>query len=301
MNTNFILIVLGSLTLAACSSQRRSATQSIPAPPPVPDTLTLDTAVAATPDSLYSDSTEVVELKKPVPPYEKVAIDSASADSQLISTIELSEGMEYQSLQYKAKCKYEKLGKTLPFTAFIRIQKGKKIWISVMGGGIMEVGRALITPDSVKVLDKLNQVAYIKDVTYLKSLIDVDIDFAMLESILAGKLPDILRGDLESQGQIVKVTDSFDEHFDAVYTIDSSKRVWNELFIDFDTTEVRSAGITFEDYQPVGNSMLISMLRNVMIEETNGNQIKLKMELSKVEANQDPAMPFSVPEGYSYK
>jgi len=68
----------------------------------------------------------------------------------------------------------------------IRIKKDSIIWISVSAIFGIEVARIVITEDSVKMLNRIENTYLLAENKYLKTLFNVDIDYAMLESVLTG-------------------------------------------------------------------------------------------------------------------
>src|ERR1700682_3697566 len=71
----------------------------------------------------------------------------------------------------KLKVHYEGSdGKDYEFNAFIRLQKDKIIWISINALLGFEAFRAVFTPDSVKVLNKLDKVYQLRSVSYLQEI-----------------------------------------------------------------------------------------------------------------------------------
>ncbi|HNW97577.1 MAG TPA: DUF4292 domain-containing protein [Bacteroidales bacterium] len=72
------------------------------------------------------------------------------------------------------------------FNGNIRIKKDSIIWISVTPALGIEAFRALITNDSVKMLNRLNDTYISSDFAYITNLIHTDIDFDMLQSLLVG-------------------------------------------------------------------------------------------------------------------
>lgn len=77
------------------------------------------------------------------------------------------------------------------FTANIRMHKDKAIWVSVSAnlGLKIEVGKALITPDSITVIDKYNRTYYAKPFNYINSFLKYPLDFATLQQLLWGNSP----------------------------------------------------------------------------------------------------------------
>ena len=91
--------------------------------------------------------------------------DSLTTIRQLYKHI-LADRIDCQTFSAKMKVHYEGSdGKDYEFNAFIRLQKDKMIWISINALLGIEAFRAIITPDSVKVLNKLDKVYQLRSVS----------------------------------------------------------------------------------------------------------------------------------------
>ncbi len=98
--------------------------------------------------------------EKPIlPTAEDLHADSLKYIHQLYSHIK-SNIIDCNTFSAKLKVHYEGSdGKDYEFNAFIRLQKDKMIWISINATLLgIEAFRAVITPDSVKVLNKLDKI-----------------------------------------------------------------------------------------------------------------------------------------------
>lgn len=88
-------------------------------------------------------------------------------------------------------------------TLNIRIESGKKIWISVTAFAGIEGARALITPDSIMVLNRLDGVYLKQPFSYLYKYAGDHVSYSTLESLLIGNaIPALLNddADLHSEG-----------------------------------------------------------------------------------------------------
>jgi len=86
----------------------------------------------------------------------------------------------------KARTKLDINGSSNDVTLNIRIQKGQKIWVSVTAIAGIEVARALITPDSLLVINKLQGLYIRKPFSYVYSFTSKQVDYSSLEAILVG-------------------------------------------------------------------------------------------------------------------
>ena len=77
-------------------------------------------------------------------------------------------------------------GKNNDFNAFIRIKKDSMIWVSINAALGIEAFRIMITPDSVKVLNKLDKEAQLRSVNYLQEVTKIPFSFYQLQDLLVG-------------------------------------------------------------------------------------------------------------------
>jgi len=68
----------------------------------------------------------------------------------------------------------------------IRIQKDQAIFISVTPFLGIEVARILVTPDTVKFVNRLESSYFVGDMRFINSMLGTDLDFYMLQAILTG-------------------------------------------------------------------------------------------------------------------
>lgn len=88
----------------------------------------------------------------------------------------------------KAKMHFESGDQKNDFTANFRIEKDKTIWISVAAlGGIVNVARVLVTPDSVKAVNYLQKEAYVMPISGVSKLLPAAVDFQALQDFVIGQ------------------------------------------------------------------------------------------------------------------
>lgn len=68
----------------------------------------------------------------------------------------------------------------------IRMEKGKAIWVAVTAIANLEVARVLITPDSIKILNKLESTYIKKPFSYVHRFVNTKVDFSMLQNLFIG-------------------------------------------------------------------------------------------------------------------
>lgn len=97
-----------------------------------------------------------------------------------------SKDMSFNTLAVKAKAKLDIGGSKNNATMNIRMEKGRRIWVSITALAGIEIARALITPDSIKVRNNFQNVYLKQPFSYIHKFTSRKVSFDWLESILSG-------------------------------------------------------------------------------------------------------------------
>ena len=94
--------------------------------------------------------------------------------------------LKYTTFKASFTADYEKDSKKISVSGTIRIKKDSLIWCSITPGLGIEAARMAISPDSVKVLNKMEGTYIIKDFEFINELINKGLDYDMLQSLIIG-------------------------------------------------------------------------------------------------------------------
>ncbi|MET0300960.1 MAG: DUF4292 domain-containing protein, partial [Flavitalea sp.] len=109
--------------------------------------------------------------------------DSLRFIHEVLAAID-SNRIDFKTFSAKVKVAFEgKDGKKNDFNANIRVYKDSVMWISINALLGIEAFRVLITPDSVKVLNKLDKVVLLRSVSYLQEVAKVPFNFNELQDL----------------------------------------------------------------------------------------------------------------------
>lgn len=132
---------------------------------------------------LASCSTKKKVAQVVIQPEEVETISKADSRKAIVDKFLLS-NLDFTTFSGKAKSKIN-LGKSShDVTANIRIEKDKRIWISVTALLGIEIGRVLITPDSVQILNKFQGEYIAKPFSYLYQYASKDLTFSNVQDLL---------------------------------------------------------------------------------------------------------------------
>ena len=99
----------------------------------------------------------------------------------------------FNTFSARAKTKLDIDGNGNDVTLNLRIQHDKKIWVSVTALLGIEVARALITPDSITVINRLQGVYIKKPFSYINQYGGKQVNYQTLEALLVGNaVPQLL-------------------------------------------------------------------------------------------------------------
>ena len=107
-----------------------------------------------------------------------------------ISTGRLLKQVEQNAFDYdyltirKINCRFSDSETNANFRVRLKAVKDDKILVSISKINI-PVGRVLLTPDSVKYVNYIERNYFVDDYTFLSSFLNIDLDFASIQSILS--------------------------------------------------------------------------------------------------------------------
>lgn len=210
----------------------------------------------------------------------------------------LSKTIDCQSFSAKLKVHYEGSdGKDYEFNAFIRLQKDKMIWISINALLGFEAFRAVITPDSVKVLNKLDKIVQLRSVSYLQEISHLPFDFQTLQAIVLGNPiyldSNILYYRKEDQGISILSSGPVFRNYLTLNKSDLSLK--HSKLDDVDQLQTRYCDITYGDYERA-DTVLFSTYRKISVAEKA--RLDVELNFKNIRFNENLDFPFSIPKNY---
>jgi hypothetical protein len=181
------------------------------------------------------------------------------------------------------------------FAADMRWQKNEAIWLSIYPNfGIkIEVARALVTPDSVRVLDRFNRKYYAYPISYLQTQTGYPIDFNTLQRIMSGSR--ILASESPCQTDTLAneyVLKTTQNTLSETLHISRSNYTATQLLLDDKTTQ-QSIKIDMAAYKPI-DSKMFAHSRKIIIRSSKGSY-QASLDFSELSTHTEPLeMPFSV-------
>src|ERR1700733_13893866 len=137
------------------------------------------------------------KAKKPLAVRKPVADTTAvvkAVDPKLLklNAIKLAQTV-FNTFSGKARTKLTINGETNDVTLNIRIQRDKKIWVSITAIAGIEAARAIITPDSIMLINRLQDLYVRQPFSYVNKYAGSQVNYKMIESVLVGNaIPETL-------------------------------------------------------------------------------------------------------------
>jgi len=166
------------------------------------------------------------------------------------ATIKINE-IDFEYFQSKAKIDYDDGTNQFSSPMTIRIRRDSVIWISVNPALGIEVVRALITPDSIFVIDKIHKDFYALGLNYVKQNFGVELNFKMIQSALIGNLIEPMKysDSLSFQGDFA-ILNQKKTKLDILNQISfSSRKIENVVLTDMESKN--NLTIKYTDFAPL--------------------------------------------------
>ncbi|HEY4208314.1 MAG TPA: DUF4292 domain-containing protein [Puia sp.] len=250
--------------------------------------------VIATPNAARVDTTKAVI---PVTPPEDRHADSLRIIRQAVSGL-FRNKINFETFSARMKVHYEGGdGKDYEFNAFIHIKRDSMIWVSINAGLGIEAFRLLITPDSVKILDKLKKIARLRSVSFLQEEIHLPVDFKTIQDLLLGNpiyldTTNILFYKKDPGGVSLL---SVGELFKNYLTLNGDNTLRHCKLDDVDPMRARTCDLTYGDYEQ-RDTLRFSTYRKISVAEKT--KVDIEFGYKQFKFNENLSFSFVVPKNY---
>jgi len=202
----------------------------------------------------------------------------------------------FNTLAIKAKANLDFAGNKNGVTMNIRMERDKQIWVSITAVIGIEVARAVITPDSIKVRNNLQSTYLKKPFNYAYRYTSKNVDFKMLQAIFAGNtIPNFTTEKSEISQQ------------NGVWTLNGEegtlafKILFNEIMKvgENNLNDLKSGQalkVAYGSYQQINDGLFPTSLTINSMAGTK--RVNLQMDYTKVDRNIPLDFPFTVPKNY---
>ncbi len=195
---------------------------------------------------------------------------------------------------------------TQSFGARMRVNKDSIIWLSVTPALGIEVVRLVITPDSIKMLNRIDQKFFVESFEKTNELLQLEITYPMLQSVLLGEFVPIYDEQIYA---LTPLVDLYTLIADSTHTKNQNVEVKVEQRTEFDPSiwrvkrtvlknKQRNEQILAEytDFQRIGSKIFPATMQF----RTQGKEnVAVDLKWSKIEEKTTLRFPFNVPSKYA--
>jgi hypothetical protein len=208
-----------------------------------------------------------------------------------------SKQTNFNTFSGRAKTKLNIDGKSNDVTLNVRIQHGKKIWVSITALLGIEVARALITPDSILVINRLQSVYFKKPFSFIHSYAGKQANYQTVESLLVGN----------AIAELLNENSKVETAANGNTTINGSLQslVYNLLVgPDMKVTKTSFANSVARQSLQVTNSQFVQADNRIIPSQINitsnvqNKSIQAELQYNRTEFDRVLEYPFSIPGGF---
>ncbi len=210
-----------------------------------------------------------------------------------------SNTISYQTFTAKVNIEYVGGdGKKYDVNANIRMLKDSAIWVSANAVLGIEAMRALITKDSVKILDKLNKTYTARSVDYLQEVTSLPLNLALLQDLIIGN-PVFLDSNIVSYSLspgIISLLSIGSWAKNGITIGADDKALLRSKLDDLDVTRNRTADLTYSGYEKK-EGPLFATRRSITVSEKK--KLDIRLDFKQYKFGDEVSFPFSVPKNYT--
>lgn len=216
------------------------------------------------------------------------------------------------SIKFQATVQSEK-DKNLSFGGSMRIIKDRTIWLSMSAVLGIEAFRVIITPDSVKMINRLNKTYFAGDYVLINEMLKTPFDFDMIQAIATGNDFSYYENNIFKIGEdalAYKISTPGRKKLKnyVANQVDMDKVLVQDMWISPENYKIvrqqikeiskqnSKLVVDYTNFLPLGDQLFAHEV-NMSVEAEQKNNIKVIFE--KVTFDEEITVPFTIPESYN--
>lgn len=226
-------------------------------------------------------------------------VDSAAIVKQQLADA-LDDTLNFTTFYGRAKASFNSPQASGNATVYIKMQKDSIIWLSITGPLNIEGARILVTPDSVKIINKLEGSVQLSSIEHLKKITRLPLTFSDFQNIILGKPvlnnSNDLNYEIKKDSITVTATGQFLKY---LYSFTKNDFLLGQSnFQTENNTAVTGANIFYNDYQFVNN---IHFANNRDVAVSGSSPFNLQLNFKEINFNQPQNFVFTFSKNYRVK
>src|ERR1700761_5270132 len=203
----------------------------------------------------------------------------------------------FNTFSGKANTKLNVDGSSNDVTLNIRINRDKEIWVSVSALLGLEVARAVITPDSIKIINKLQSLYIKKPFSYIYTYASRQVNYKTIESLLVGNaMPELLNKNstIDTANNNTTLTGNLK---DLIYMLMVGPDMKVAQFHLANEAQGQSLQINNSSFIQASNRIVPSQIDIASV--IKDKKIQANLHYTRVDFDQELQYPFNIPERYA--
>jgi len=219
----------------------------------------------------------------------------ANNNSEIINSLQAKQPA-FNTLAIKSKAGLKINGNNNDVNMSIRIKNGEAIWVSV--NMIIEGARALITPDSIKIMDRLHNEYIRKPFSYIHQFTSSQVDFKAIQGLFtANAFP----GTLSTSAGINKKDDQTEVRGELAGLLYNMLFNANNNLVQNNISDEKNQNLNV-NYSDFGQVKGLEIPQTVNINSAAANKtISIALKYNSIMVDEAIDFPFNVPKKYTVK
>ncbi|GEM_PF-84802 len=208
-----------------------------------------------------------------------------------------SHQVNFNTFAGRATTKLDIDGNSNDVTLNIRISRDKKIWVSITALLGIEVARALITPDSIIVINKLQGLYLKKPFSFIYQYASRQVNYKTIECLLVGNaMPELLTENSTIKNDMGNVILSGNLQ-ELMYSLMLGTNMRVTQFNLSNVNEGQALLVSNSNFIQATNRLVPSQID--ILSTIKDKKIQANLRYTKVDFDQQLDFPFNIPERYT--
>lgn len=222
--------------------------------------------------------------------------------------------LKFDQFSAKFSVTYQIDHKKTTVSGNLRIDYDSIIWISITPALGIEAVRFMLTPDSIKYINRLSNTYFLHDFAYINQLLNKTLDYDMAQAFLIGndfslyesntfkatvenqqyKLSTINRRKLRRY--VRRSEDDISIPIQSIWLDSENFKILKVLLKEAER-DSRKFVATYDEFNDVNGKLIPTNLDFKV--ETDDKKVRIQLRYSKIQLDQEQSYPFRIPESYT--
>jgi hypothetical protein len=222
--------------------------------------------------------------------------------------------LKFDQFSAKFNVTYQVDRKKTTVSGNLRIEQDSIIWISITPALGIEAVRLMLTPDSIKFINRLSNTYFVHDFGYINQLLNKTLDYDMAQAFLIGNdfslyESNTFKASVENQQYklntvnrrklrifVRRSEEEISIPIQSIWLDPESFKVSKVLLKEAER-DSRKFQANYAEFEKVMEELIPTILEFKV--ETDDKKININIRYFKIQLNQEQTYPFRIPENYT--